>query len=75
MSESNLPFSSANDDREKWTQFYNELRSERDRLRAELLKMQARAYHDFYLSVLIGKFESPFTLNEVVDFWYRTSRP
>jgi hypothetical protein len=54
-------------DREKWTQFYNELCAERDQLREELLKMR-EAYHDFYFGVLFGKFESPFTLTEVFDF-------
>jgi hypothetical protein len=56
------------DDRRKWTQFYNELRAERDQLRKELLKMR-EDYHKLYLGfVVLGKLESPYTMHEVLDF-------
>jgi spore coat polysaccharide biosynthesis protein SpsF (cytidylyltransferase family) len=56
------------DDRAKWTQFYNELRAERDQLRKEVLKMR-EDYHALYFGMLVtGKCESPYTMDEVLTF-------
>ena len=67
MSTSQADFQDPGDDREKWTQFYNELRAEGDELRKDLIKMR-EVYHDFYFGVLIGKFARPFSLSEVFEF-------
>jgi hypothetical protein len=63
--EANSPAPS--DDRQKWTQFYNELRAERDQLRQELCKMR-EAYQTLYFGfVVMGRLDSPYTLAEVCD--------
>ena len=56
------------DDRAKWTHFYNELRAERDQLRKELLKMR-EDYFTLYFGMLVtGTCESPYSMDEVLTF-------
>ena len=55
------------DDRAKWTQFYNELRTERDQLRIELLKMREEFFY-MYFGLRDGLYQCPFTTEELHSF-------
>jgi hypothetical protein len=55
------------EDRAKWTQFYNELRAERDQLRKELLKMRSEYFY-MYFGHGSGFYECPFTTEELHSF-------
>ena len=56
------------DDRVKWTQFYNEMRDQRDQLRKELLKLREDYFTLYFGLRMNGECDSPYTMDEVLTF-------